>query len=114
MPGSAILTLYLLCCVLSYSDKDSYVVCKWPWLCVHCVTFVPWFLRFEVYIDNVAVACAADFVDVGSAYLFELPSGEPGKITVKPTKRTDRPVVELFVNNTRVGRADGGDDESKK
>ena len=79
-----------------------------------CVTFVLWFLRFEVYIDNVAVACAADFVDVGSAYLFELPSGEPGKITVKPTKRTDRPVVELFVNNTRVGRADGGDDESKK
>lgn len=63
---------------------------------------------FEVYIDNVAVEAAADFVDVGSAYLFDLPGGEAGKITVKPTKRTDKPVVELFVNDRLVGTDDSG------
>ena len=59
---------------------------------------------FEVYIDNVAVEATADFVDVGSAYLFEFPSGEAGKITVRPTKRTDKPIVELYCNDAIVAQ----------
>lgn len=66
---------------------------------------------FEVYVDNVAVEASADFVDVGSAYLFDVPSGESGKITVKPTKRTDKPIVELYCNGTLMPQS--GQEEKK-
>ena len=70
----------VLVCVCGRSDKDS----------------------FEIYVDNYAVEAHASFADVGSAYLFELPSGERGEIRVRPTKRTDRPIVELFVDGDAV------------